>query len=145
MREEIRNFLKIHKADIVESLTAGAVDQLLVDLSVHLNDGDRQRIECDATQKGHSWAADTLVDCLKCYDTATFTKFLQNIKKNPATKELYRELEESCVDKGLSSLLPTGNTKRKFRAFHTLHLNITSLKMHGQLNLTIAGKNDIIV
>ena len=105
MKKQLRELLLYFKPNIVEALSEGNVNELLNELSVYFQDEDCQKIKCDAVQKGHSWAADGLIDTLKYSDEGAFVRFLQYLKKNRSTEGLYKEIAEECEQRGLASVL----------------------------------------
>jgi len=131
MREALRRLLKEYKADIVSTLSEGTLLGLLTELSYYFVDEDCQKIKCDADRRGHSWAADTLVDTLKCSDEEAFTKFMQFLKDNDSTKTLYNKIADECRKRGLESVLACGNTAKEFdkkseESLHSLIKKVTS-------------------
>ena len=109
MQVKVRQILRDFKAEIVDSLSEGNVHGLLDELSGILVPEDRQRIQCAAAQRGHSWAADTLLDCLKFADDAGFTKFLKYLQENRSTEGLYKKISDECVEQDLEYLIPRDN------------------------------------
>jgi len=123
MRSQLRELLIYFKPDIVEALSEGNVNELLNELSMYFQDEDRQKIQCDSVQKGHTWAADGLIDTLKYSDDGAFVTFLQYLKKNRSTEELYKEIAEEYEKRGLASFLAPkttvktqGNRKRRAKS-----------------------------
>ena len=110
MRSQLRELLMYFKPDIVEALSEGNVNELLNELSIYFQDEDRQKIQCDSVQKGHTWAADGLIDTLKYSDDGAFVTFLQYLKKNRSTEELYKEIAEEYEKRGLASFLAPKTT-----------------------------------
>lgn len=113
MRHEIRNILKEFKPEIVISMSSGTLTCLVDELALDFNDEDRQKIQCDATNNGPISATDGLLDCLKCYDDCVFTKFMQFLKFNSTTKELFIKISDTCRSRGLESVLPQHEEKEK--------------------------------
>ena len=111
MRPELRNILREFKAEIVKSLSEGAVSQLLCELEIYFVEEDLQRIKCSLSNKGHSWAADGLIDTLKSSDDAAFTKFLEYLLTNGSTKRLYNKISEKCAQQDVWFILPSQSVR----------------------------------
>ena len=96
MHPKVRAILISFKAEIVDSLSEGSLRELLNKLAFHLVDEDRQKVECDSAQRGHSWAADTLLDRVKYSDDDAFADLLLYLRENKSTQELHRMITEEC-------------------------------------------------
>jgi len=110
MRSQLRELLSYFKPDIVNALSEGNVSELLNELSMYFTDEDCQIIQRDSVQKGHTWASDRLIDTLKYSNDGAFVIFLQYLKKNISTEEIYKEIAEECRKRGLASLLAPKTT-----------------------------------
>ena len=113
MRKALQQLLKKFKADIVSSLSEGALVRLLDELSYYFVDEDCQKIRCDADRRGYSYAADTLIDTLKYADEDAFTKFLQFLENNKSTKRLCNDIADECRKRGLESVLASSSTGKE--------------------------------
>ena len=102
MREEIRRVLRAMKPDIVRKLTPGMLNGLLAEVAVYLHEEDYQKIKCDGRNHGARWATDTLVDRLKSVDDQAFWKFLNFLKRNQSTADLYEMICKECDKEGVN-------------------------------------------
>ena len=104
MREEIRRVLRTMKKAIVDRFTQGMLDSLLAELAEVFVQEDYQKIECDGRNHGARWATDTLVDRLKSVDDRAFWKFLNFLKNNQSTADLYEEICRECHKEGVNMI-----------------------------------------